>query len=741
MRHCFSATKHITVLLLFCSSIAYAQWIQTSNGIYEGQVTSMTSINETIFVGTLGGVFRSTDNATTWSSLNTGLAGNSVNSLIAAGSSLYVALNGGGTYRSSNSGTNWEEITVPATLVRLAAVGNTVYGLTNNGALYSISSTSTTATAIVTGLTNVSSFTASGTTLFLGTISNGLYSSTDAGSTWMKVNSDPFFNSVFSLDSKGSTILVWADSKIFISTNGGTSWGNTSVSQMGNTVVGLLNNKILVGTQYSVQISSDNGVSWSSLTGLPAMTGFASNTQGYYAGTIRGIYRSADGVLWTAANTGMMSGNVRSVVSLNNKFFTTSSNNLYSSADWGTSWQLLNTGIPYGHTVLTLTVSGSNVLAGTYNNGVYLSSNGGTSWSLINSLIGATCFVQLGGDLYAGNYSGVYVSKDNGASWSFFSSIGFVNALGARGGDLFVAANKLTRFSNAGLANQAQKELPFSNPVSAFTSLDDSFFCGTTNAGVFISIDNGETWAPVNNGLVGSFIVTSMTVHENYLYVSRIGEGVYYSANDGASWSSYNSGLPTIITNQLNFFPSLTVAGGKLLAGTSSAGVWSICPFLIPPLITAKDLNTPNPVLTSSETEGNQWFYNGAPISNATGASITVTQSGAYYVEVPTLSGCKRKSADQAIVVTGNISPFSEAPMIDVFPNPSSNTVNIDLKNLPMGQRVAIDVFDTMGKKQKALMGYGGQQLLLEIDQFATGIYIIKSCNDNNLYLTRFIKQ
>ncbi len=56
----------------------------------------------TIFAGTQGGgVFRSTDNGTSWQQINRGLANTTVYSLAVSGSTLFAGTFGGGVYKAS----------------------------------------------------------------------------------------------------------------------------------------------------------------------------------------------------------------------------------------------------------------------------------------------------------------------------------------------------------------------------------------------------------------------------------------------------------------------------------------------------------------------------------------------------------------------------------------------------------------------------------------------------------------
>ncbi|MDR3627597.1 MAG: hypothetical protein P4L45_12220, partial [Ignavibacteriaceae bacterium] len=97
-----------------------------------------------IFAGTAwNGVFLSTNNGTTWTQVNTGLANTVVTSLVVSGANIFAGIGNnndlgiGGVYLSTNSGTNWTQT-----------------GLTNVG---------------------VSSITVSGTNIFAGTVNRGVY--------------------------------------------------------------------------------------------------------------------------------------------------------------------------------------------------------------------------------------------------------------------------------------------------------------------------------------------------------------------------------------------------------------------------------------------------------------------------------------------------------------------------------------------------------------------------------------
>ncbi len=113
----------LSVLCLWCGSgvCGYAQtqpdmvWEQTG-GPEGGNIWCFAVSGTSIFAGTDGGVFRSTNNGASWTAVNTGLMNStSVYSLAISGSTLFAGTNGGGVYRSSNNGALWTAVGIGLT--------------------------------------------------------------------------------------------------------------------------------------------------------------------------------------------------------------------------------------------------------------------------------------------------------------------------------------------------------------------------------------------------------------------------------------------------------------------------------------------------------------------------------------------------------------------------------------------------------------------------------------------------
>ena len=96
----------LAVVLL--SPYASGQWIQ-ANGPYGGHVYCFAVKGTNLFAGTAGGVFRSTNNGTSWTAVNTGLTYTSVDALAVSGTNLFAGTENG-VFLSTNNGTSWTAV-------------------------------------------------------------------------------------------------------------------------------------------------------------------------------------------------------------------------------------------------------------------------------------------------------------------------------------------------------------------------------------------------------------------------------------------------------------------------------------------------------------------------------------------------------------------------------------------------------------------------------------------------------
>lgn len=102
-------------------------------------------------------------------------------------------------------------------------------------------------------------------------------------------------------------------------------------------------------------------------------------------------------------------------------------------------------------------------------------------------------------------------------------------------------------------------------------------------------------------------------------------------------------------------------------------------------------------VLNSSAPSGNQWYFNGTPISGANSPQYTVTQDGWYYVVV-TSGNCTNQSDSLYIGNTG-IEETMLGDNIYVYPNPFKNTLHINLKESIQNQgQLRLTITDILGK-------------------------------------------
>lgn len=140
---------------IFYSIDEGGNWMEAQGSVVDVKGTEFTSFaigQGYLFGGSLGaGVFRSTDNAVTWSRRNTGLGNLSVHAVTLNATLLYAGTSLG-VYRSANNGETWQSA-----------------GSLLNGML-------------------VSSLASYGSTLIAGTSDGGVYVSTDQGNGWLSAS-------------------------------------------------------------------------------------------------------------------------------------------------------------------------------------------------------------------------------------------------------------------------------------------------------------------------------------------------------------------------------------------------------------------------------------------------------------------------------------------------------------------------------------------------------------------------
>jgi ligand-binding sensor domain-containing protein len=190
-------------------------------------VMSLAVSGSSVFAGTDGGVFLSTNSGTGWTAVNSGLPENTGFSCLAVdGSNIFAGTVYDGAFRSTNSGTNW------------IAVNS---GLPEN--------------------TNVMSLAASGSNIFAGT-PYAIFLSTNNGTIWTKVDST--ITDVMSLVVSGNSIFAETSTGVLLSTNNGTSWTAVDSGLTDHYVqcLAVSGNNIFAGTDYGIFLSTNSGTTW-----------------------------------------------------------------------------------------------------------------------------------------------------------------------------------------------------------------------------------------------------------------------------------------------------------------------------------------------------------------------------------------------------------------------------------------------------------------------------------------------
>ena len=216
------------LFVVFClfttTNPLHAQWIQIDGNLINCFAVSPNGTGGTnLFAGTNGVIFRSTDNGTDWTAVNTGLDLIAFYALAVSpngtgSTNLFAGTSGGGVWFSTNNGTSWKAVKI---------------GLTN---------------------TDVRALAFSDTNLFAGTWGGGVYRSTDSGTNWTAVNTGLMGQDVHALTVSGTNLFAMTDGGVSLSTNNGTRWSSTGLTGTGVYALAVSGANLVAGTYGGVWI-------------------------------------------------------------------------------------------------------------------------------------------------------------------------------------------------------------------------------------------------------------------------------------------------------------------------------------------------------------------------------------------------------------------------------------------------------------------------------------------------------
>lgn len=445
--------------------------------------------------------------------------------------------------------------------------------------------------------------------------SDPLRKSIDSGSSWTTVRMNPFepqpsLSCVAVKPDDSRTIYAGSMSAgVFRSTDGGANWAQIN-SGLGSANVRALAvhtqfpSRIICGTFSGVFVSLDAGDSWvNASSGLGSLDVRAvavspSDPLTVYAGCAAGVFRSTDGCSsWSSAGLTGVQINGLAVHPLDpNTVLAASPEGLYRSTDGGAGWSRIASGLREGEhfrVVSFVSTDGSRVMAGTGGT-IYRSEDGGFSWTVSSSGIrGMRCqalaaAVSAPGTVILGCGTGVFgagvwISRDWGMNWEFAGGaadyVYSVAAASDNADHIFAGCDLgILRTLNGG-STWDRTLVEGANRFVALctdTTNPDRLFAGSNGNAVWRTVDRGSTWIKSSSGLdwpaVRSLAVNPAEPWRLYAGVDAISprHGVYRTTDSADSWNPAESG----VQGERIWSLAVDPVDGAVYAGSMSNGLF-----------------------------------------------------------------------------------------------------------------------------------------------------------------------
>ena len=196
-----------------------------------------------------------------------------------------------------------------------------------------------------------------------------------------------------------------------------------------------------------------------------------------------------------------------------------------------------------------------------------------------------------------------------------------------------------------------------------FTPYGNNIFTGGWG-GVFVSTNNGESWANLNLN-VNNGPVTCIVVNNNNIYAGTANSGLFLTANNGSNWTTINNGLynpaiRSVAINGNNIFIGIEQGGtypGGIYRSANGGASWSQV-FASNNVLNMLSVNNNvyagcSSGVTLSTDNGTSWssLLNGYGISNLdqSGNNFVATPSG-FHVFYSTNSGSNWTDVDNGVI-------------------------------------------------------------------------------------------
>ena len=210
------------------------------------------------------------------------------------------------------------------------------------------------------------------------------------------------------------------------------------------------------------------------------------------------------------------------------------------------------------------------------------------------------------------------------------------------------------------------------------------------------------------------------------------------NVENGVTYHWYRNGRRM---NQIGNSLSTTIQGKYSVRGISEArsscsvasdevevNMYEVQPIYVKLSEDKKSLFLEDAELSQNDIADVEWYFGGEIVESLRGEkTITPTENGYYFALVTNQNGCQvqtRASYFTLPVVTGE--DENTEGIFRIYPNPSDGVFKIDFGNA-LTNTIDISIFDATGKLvQKQIFEAGKQEFVIDIKDFAKGMYLIR---------------